>query len=104
MPDKSDPRVRLLERRLELVAGISALNAEAHRHMQSLGAAEMEILRLELEIERNGHDEEVARNLRETEGNADAIKAAQLDCEKRIASVESEVEAIDLRLEAIDED
>lgn len=104
MTDRSPTRVELLDRRLELVAGLSSLNAEMLRQIQMLGATEMEILRIELEIQRDGADAELARNLQEVEGNADAIKAAQQDCEKRIASVEDEVEEIDRQLEAIDEE
>lgn len=104
MTDRLPQRVELLNRRLELVAGISTLNAEALRHIQSLGAVEIEILRIELEVQRNGGGEELAQNLREAEGNADAIRAAQEDCEARIISVEMEVEEIDLLLASIDEE
>ena len=58
-------RVALLEKRLSLVAAISALNAEALKLTQTLGAIEMETLRIELEIGRAGTTDELVRLLHE---------------------------------------
>lgn len=94
----------LLGRRLELVADISRLNAEMLGQLQSLGATEMDILRLELEVQRTGNSDELARDLREAERKADVIRAAQTYCEARIALIEDKVEEIDRQLASIAEE
>jgi hypothetical protein len=58
-------RDMLLARRLDLVANVSALTAEALRLDQKRAGIEMEVLRLELEIGRSGVD----RSLAATVGN-----------------------------------
>lgn len=97
------PGTDLLGRRLGLVANISSLNAEVLKQMQLLGAVEMDVLRLELEEQQTGSGEELAREIREAKGRAQAIRAAQVEREERIASVESEVDEIDRQLAALDE-
>lgn len=102
MTDQPLSRVELLQRRLSLVASISALNAEALKLIQKLGAIEMEVLRLELEAGRNGSSEQLVRDLHEAETGADAIRAKQAECEARIAAVEQEVEETDRLLAVAD--
>lgn len=91
----------LLGRRLALVADVSALNAEALKLTQSIAGLEMEVLRCELEIARNGESVELVRDLHEASSNAEATAAARSDCEERIAAVEEEVREVDRMLAAI---
>lgn len=101
MTDEALERIRLLNRRLELVSDISALNSEALKGIQQLGAVEMEILRLELEAPKATDREELARNLRAAEVNAEAIRAAHAECEDRIEAVENDIDEIDRMLACI---
>lgn len=93
-------RVELLERRLSLVAALSALNAEALKWTQFLGAIEMDILRMELEIGRSGASEQLVRDLRGAQTSADGIRTALSDCEERIAAAERQVDEVDRLLAA----
>ncbi|RFB80516.1 hypothetical protein [Methylovirgula sp. 4M-Z18] len=91
-------RDALLARRLDLVATISALTAEALRLNQKLAGIEMEVLRLELEIGRNGASAQLVRDLHEAEESATAIREASVACEERIAAAEGDIEDVDRSL------
>ncbi|MFD1981285.1 hypothetical protein ACFSOZ_01005 [Mesorhizobium newzealandense] len=93
-------RDALLARRLDLVAGVSALTAEALRLNQKRAGIEMEVLRLELEIGRSGASEQLVRDLHEAERSAEAIMQACTACEDRIVAAEGDVEDVDRRLAA----
>jgi len=93
-------RDALLARRLDLVAGVSALTAEALRLNQKRAGIEMELLRLELEIGRSGASEQLVRDLHEAERSAAAIMQACAACEDRIVAAEGDVEDVDRRLAA----
>ena len=97
---KTARRDALLARRLDLVAGVSALTAEALRLNQKRAGIEMEVLRLELEIGRSGASEQLVRDLHEAEESAAAITQACMACEDRIIAAESDVEDIDRKLAA----
>lgn len=93
--DTSKVPTDLLEKRLSLVAALSALNAEALKWTQLLGAIEMDILRIELEIGRGGASEQLARDLHGVQATADSIRAALSDCEERIVVAERQVDEVD---------
>ena len=97
---KTARRDALLARRLDLVAGVSALTAEALRLNQKRAGIEMDVLRLELEIGRNGASEQLVRDLHEAEESAAAIMQACAACEDRIVAAEADVEDVDRRLAA----
>lgn len=101
MTHQTGSRAELFQKRLSLVASISALNAEALKLAQTLGAVEMDVLRIELERGKTGDSGELVRLLHEAKMNAEAIQAAQAECEERIAAVEREVEEIDRLLAAV---
>lgn len=90
----------LLAHRLDLVAGVSALTAEALRLNQKRAGVEMDVLRLELEIGRSGASEQLVRDLHEAEESAAAITQACMACEDRIIAAEGDVEDVDRRLAA----
>ncbi|WP_432289290.1 hypothetical protein SLT36_31700 (plasmid) [Aminobacter sp. BA135] len=98
MNDQASSATELLQRRLTLVGQISTLNAQALKLRQSLAGIEMEVLRLELEIGRTATSAQLVRDLHEAEKNAEAIRAAQTDCDDRIAAAEGEVAELDLLL------
>ncbi len=100
MMDASPMRVELLQRRLSLVVALSGLNAEALKWTQLLGAIEMDIQRMELELGRNGASEELVRDLHGAETSADSIRTALSDCEERIAAAERQVDEVDRLLAA----
>lgn len=93
-------RDALLARRLDLVASVSALTAEALRLNQKRAGIEMDVLRLELEIGRSGASEQLVRDLHEAEQSAAAIMQACAACEQRIVAAEGDVEDVDRRLAA----
>ena len=93
-------RDALLARRLDLVAGVSALTAEALRLNQKRAGIEMEVLRLELEIGRSGANAQLVRDLHEAEQSATAIVQACAACEDRIVAAEGDIEELDRRLAA----
>ncbi|TPL07973.1 hypothetical protein FJ938_10295 [Mesorhizobium sp. B2-4-14] len=94
-------RDALLARRLDLVAGVSILTAEALRLNQKRAGIEMEVLRLELEIGRSGASEQLVRDLHEAEQSAAAIMQACAACEERIVAAEGDVDDVDRRLAAM---
>jgi hypothetical protein len=93
-------RDALLARRLDLVANVSALTAEALRLNQKRAGIEMDVLRLELEIGRNGASEQLVRDLHEAEQSAAAAMQACAACEDRIVAAEGDVEDVDRQLAA----
>jgi hypothetical protein len=93
-------RDALLARRLDLVASVSALTAEALRLNQKRAGIEMDVLRLELEIGRSGADAQLVRDLHEGEQSTTAIVQACAACEDRIVAVEGDIEELDRRLAA----
>ncbi|RUW87720.1 hypothetical protein EOA13_34705 [Mesorhizobium sp. M7A.F.Ca.US.011.01.1.1] len=93
-------RDALLARRLDLVANVSALTAEALRLNQKRAGIEMDVLRLELEIGRSGASEQLVRDLHEAEQSAAAVMQTSAACEDRIIAAEGEVEDVDRRLAA----
>ncbi|MBN9550108.1 MAG: hypothetical protein J0H31_14815 [Alphaproteobacteria bacterium] len=95
MTDASLARVELLERRLSLVAALSGLNAEGLKWTQLLGATEMDIQRMELELDRDGACEQLVRDLHGAETSAASIRIALSDCEERIAAAERQVDEVD---------
>ena len=102
MTEGSDTARRdaLLARRLDLVASVSALTAEALRLNQKRAGIEMDVLRLELEIGRSGASAQLVRDLHEAEQSAAAITQACAACEDRIIAAEGDVEDVDRKLAA----
>lgn len=96
--DHIERRDALLARRLNLVAGVRALTAEAQRLSQKLAAVEMEVLRLELDIERNGANPQLVRDLHEVEESAAAFRNACTACQERVAAAESDIDDVDRSL------
>lgn len=90
----------LLERRLALVGNVSALTAEALRLKQKLAGLEMDVLRVELEIGRNGPSAQLVQDLHEAKESAEAIMNACAACEDRIAAAEGDVADVDRELAA----
>lgn len=93
-------RDALLARRLDLVANVSALTAEALRLNQKRAGIEMDVLRLELEISRSGVSAQLVQDLHEAEQNAAAVMQACAACEQRIVAAEGDIEDVDRRLAA----
>ncbi|SJM33985.1 hypothetical protein [Mesorhizobium delmotii] len=98
-----DWRDALLARRLDLIANVSALTAEALRLNQKRAGIEMDVLRLELEIGRSGANAQLVQDLHEAEERAAAIMLACAACEERIVAAEADVEDVDRSLAAPDE-
>ncbi|TPK72126.1 hypothetical protein FJ930_13255 [Mesorhizobium sp. B2-4-15] len=90
----------LLERRLALVGNVSALTAEALRLNQKRAGLEMDVLRVELEIGRNGPSVQLVQDLHEAKESAEAIMKACAACEDRIAAAEDDVADVDRELAA----
>jgi hypothetical protein len=91
-------RDALLARRLDLVASVSALTAEALRLNQKRAGIEMDVLRLELEIGRSGASAQLVQDLHEAEQNAAAILQECTACEERVIAAEGDVEDVDRKL------
>ncbi|MBB6408663.1 hypothetical protein [Mesorhizobium sangaii] len=98
-PDTAGPDA-LLARRLDLVAGVCALTAEAMRLNQKRAGIEMDVLRLELEIGRSGANAQLVQDLHEAQRSAAAIMLACTACEDRIVAAEGDIEDVDRRLAA----
>lgn len=92
----------LVARRVAAIGTLSALNAEALKLQQALGAAEMEVLRLELAVERAAAepDPQLVRDLQKAGEDAASVRSAQEGCDDRIAAAELVVDEIDRRLAA----
>ncbi|WP_442581344.1 hypothetical protein ACSBOB_04910 [Mesorhizobium sp. ASY16-5R] len=100
MKNEAAERETLLVRRLALVATVSSLTAEMQRFNQTLAGIEMDVLRLELEIGRNGSSEQLVRDLHEAEQAAEATMSQRAACEQRIEAAEGDIEEVDLALAA----
>jgi hypothetical protein len=85
----------LMRRRVDLVGTVSALTAKALKLTQAVSGAEMDILRLELEIGRDPANEQLVQELHDQEESAAAIRKEQADCAEDIAAAEREVAALD---------
>ncbi|RWO63447.1 hypothetical protein [Mesorhizobium sp.] len=95
-------RDMLLARRLDLVANVSALTAEALRLGQKRAGIEMDVLRLELEIGRSRGSAQLVQDLLEAQERAAAVMQEGARCEQRIAAAEGEVDDVDRSLAATD--
>ncbi|MBZ9657599.1 hypothetical protein LB523_00970 [Mesorhizobium sp. ESP-6-4] len=95
---QTESRDALLARRLDLVASVCALTAEAQRLNQKLAGVEMDVLRLELEIGRRGTNAQLVQDLHEAEESAAAFRNACTACEERIAAAEGDIDDVDRRL------
>lgn len=95
MSGQDQPIQELLQRRLDRVADISALTARTHKLIQETSGIEMEVLRLQLALDRDPGNDEVAKELSEVEGQAAAMRSAQADCAARIEAAEAAVTDID---------
>lgn len=93
--DQERSRIDLLDSRLAMVATVSALTADALKLAQALAGAEMEVLRLELEIGRNGSNPQLVRDLLEAEASAETLRVRHAECDGRIAEAEAAVADID---------
>lgn len=100
MSEQDHPFRDLLERRLALVATISALTARAHKLIQESSGAEMEILRLKLALERGPADGDLLPALKAAEDQAETIRSSQDDCSAEIEAAEAAVMEIDRLIEA----
>lgn len=95
-----DHSLDLMRRRVALVGTVSALTAKALKLTQAASGAEMDILRLELEIGRDPADEQLVQELHDQEESAAAIRKEQADCAEDIAAAEREVAALDALIAA----
>ncbi|MFT4182181.1 MAG: hypothetical protein QM636_09730 [Rhizobium sp.] len=95
MSDQNQPIQDLLQRRLDLVAGVSALTARTHKLIQEMSGTEMEILRLQLALERAPASNELAGALNEAEEQASDIQSCQADCVAEIEAAEAAIADID---------
>ncbi|WP_092712968.1 hypothetical protein [Rhizobium multihospitium] len=95
MSDQDQPIQDLLQRRLDLVAGVSALTAKTHKLIQEMSGTEMEILRLQLALERDHANNELAEALNEAEEQASGIQSSQADCVAEIEAAEAAIAHID---------
>jgi hypothetical protein len=95
-------RAALLARRLDLVANVSALTAEALRLNQKRAGIEMDVLRLELEIGRSGASAQLVQDLHEAKESVAAMTHVCAACEDSIVAVEGDVEHVDRALAATD--
>jgi len=95
MSDQDQPIQELLQRRLELVAGVSALTARTHKLIQEMSGTEMEILRLQLALERTPASKELAQALNAAEEQASGIRSIQAGCVAEIEAAEAAIAHID---------
>ncbi len=102
MTDQDLQRSDLLARRLAHVATVSTLNAEALRLTQASAGIEMDVLRIELAMQRSSSTAQLVQDLHEAEEKAGAVRIQQADCEKNIEAAEQKIEEIDRLLAAID--
>ncbi|MDE1995357.1 MAG: hypothetical protein KGI75_22840 [Rhizobiaceae bacterium] len=85
----------LLRRRLDLVAGMSALTATSHKLIQESAGAEMEMMRLQLELDRNPADNQLQSALNEVEDQIATIRSRHDGCIAEIEEAEAAVVEID---------
>lgn len=85
----------LTRRRAEAVAIVSSLTAKALKVSQAIAGVEMEVLRLELEIDRNPADRKLVQELHDTEESAAAMRETLAECAGEIEAAEEDVAALD---------
>lgn len=100
MTDRTTSPDDLLQRRFALVATLSGLTARAHKLIQELSAADMDVLRLELAIARHPANGELVRELHEVQDRAQALGASQSACLDETMSVEAALDEIDRQIAA----
>jgi chromosome segregation ATPase len=99
MSKQERPSSNLLHRRLALVAELAGLHAELLKLTQALAGTEMEVLRLELEAEATGAEQQLVQNLHDEQERASAMSARLRTCEEHIANAEEAMAEIDRLLE-----
>lgn len=100
MSDLNLQRENLLARRLLAVSAAAALNAEALRLTQKLAGIEMELLRIELELDRRPGDCELAEAMEATRDQLATIEQKQSECADLCSQREQEIAEIDGQLAA----
>jgi hypothetical protein len=100
MTDPNHQRADLLVRRLSAVTAASALNAEALRLRQKLAGLEMELLRLELEQDRNSGEADMAAAMAQVRDQLATLERKQNACAGRYGQREREIAEIDRQLAA----
>ncbi|WP_413992895.1 hypothetical protein ACMDCR_12835 [Labrys okinawensis] len=100
MSDPNFQRANLLARRFSAVAEAAGLNAESLRLTQKLAGIEMEILRIELELDRHPGDCELAEAMEATRDQLATIEAKQNECADLYSLREQEIAEIDRQLAA----
>jgi predicted nucleic acid-binding Zn-ribbon protein len=100
--DQARERKDLLIRRLALIGKVSEGTAEALRLQQALAAAEMDILRCQLAIQRGDARRDVSQELQDSMLRLEALTQAASECDSRLDSLETEVFEIDRRIAAPD--
>jgi hypothetical protein len=95
MTDRAPSPDTLLERRFALVVMLSGLTARSHKLIQELSAADMDVLRLELETARKRADAELVRELQDVQDRAASLRASQAECQDETAAVEAQMDEID---------
>jgi predicted nucleic acid-binding Zn-ribbon protein len=100
MSDLNLQRANLLTLRLSAVSEAAALNAEALRLTQKLAGIEMELLRIELELDRHPGDCELAEAMEATRDQLAAIEQKQNECADLYSQREQEIAEIDRQLAA----
>lgn len=100
MSDQDQPIQQLLKRRLDLVADVSALTARIHKLIQEISGIEMEILRLQLALDRAPANRELEDALNKVEEQASGIRSTQVDCVAQIDAAEAAIAHIDCLITA----
>jgi len=94
MNGQSPPKNIFVER-AALVLEASGLNGEILRAYQAVGGAEIETMRLEIEIEAEGETAERRRMRDEALDHQNSARAVLEACERRMARLERRIDAID---------
>jgi hypothetical protein len=100
MTDQALSRNDALVQRLDLVAKVSEVTAEVLRLQQALAGAEMDALRCELAIGRNGNSDALVRELHEAQHSIETINAAWANCDTQITLLDDQIAKLDEILDA----
>jgi hypothetical protein len=103
MRDNEETTSRLLMRRIEGVAVVSSLTANALKLAQKAAGIEMDVLRLEMEINRSRSGTLLPQELREAQIRAAEVRQAQSDCADDIVAAENEIEKVDALIASLKE-
>ena len=101
MAEYQDKVREILERRISLVAEISALHAEQLKNTQLLSGNQIDLQRCTRGLNEQGTPEALRKELEQTELREHQLQNKIAECNTKLSDLEQQVSALDRKLEKL---